>query len=608
MGDRYEIIGRLGRGGVGAIYRARDTVMGREVAIKRLLPPEETTSTGPTDESTLIKEATALARFQHPNIVTVYSVEEDKDGPFVVTELIDGDNLHQIIRRGALSVEDFASVAEQILDPLVAAQQLGLLHRDLKPANIMIAQMPDGRFLVKILDFGLAQFTHAPGRQTLDQKGLFMGALEFIAPEQLELRPLDQRTDLYSLGCVLYFCLSQESPFQGKNAAETTQKHMAGRSTPVGELRTDLPGPLADFVMRLIARRPDDRPQGAAEALREFQAALRGESPLSANDAVTDTEPAAEETQTPADNTQSAPKLVGPGTEKTRTAERPSSEEGPASRSGSETEETSSSNSGLDRRILLGGASVAGALLLLLVILMARGGGGGSGEEDGAIAEQAIYAEWAFDDAPGIRLVETINTGSASASWRGGVKEAGGTTGEGSFVFGKNARALSEAVTKAHYCKAFIGDAPLTTGKVTLEARLDRWRLGSQPSVGIAFDLRDANESMMQIRLTTNEGASDALVQTNRTGFRGKAPFVSGFELASETGLTLRVVIDLEERIARSEYRSGDEGAFEQVGQPYAYGEEFGAVADCRMILLAKEPWREDEFISVDSIRLIVEN
>jgi len=275
MSERYQVRGRIGRGGMSAVYRAYDTVMGRDVALKRLLPIEETNLNESAGES-LAREAAALARFSHANVVTVFAFEEDAEGPFVVMELVEGEDLHSIMKSGALSWEDFRDVAGQCLEPLVAASELNLLHRDIKPGNIMLTVTASGRFLVKLLDFGLAKFSQQPSLQTLDQRGSFLGSIDFIAPEQLELRPLDQRTDLYSLGCVFCYMLVQESPFTGGNPAETSMNHIKHRCQDIGERRTDLPPLVAAWLMRLISRDPDDRPDDARDALRQFQEALKG--------------------------------------------------------------------------------------------------------------------------------------------------------------------------------------------------------------------------------------------------------------------------------------------------------------------------------------------
>ncbi len=277
MADRYQIKGRIGRGGIGAIYRAYDTILKRDVAIKRLLPLEET-NLNESAENTLTREAEALSRLQHPNVITLFAFEEDEEGPFVVMEYIEGDTLKDTIDNGALSYEDFQIVAHQCLDPLITARELGLLHRDIKPANIMLQWLSSGRFQVKVLDFGLAKFSQAPSLQTLDQTGSFLGSIEYLAPEQLELKPLDQRTDLYSLGCVLYYCLAQRSPFEGTNPALTTTNHLNHVVTHISEVRDDIPKTVADWLMLLISRYPDDRPIDAREAFTMFKAAQGGEA------------------------------------------------------------------------------------------------------------------------------------------------------------------------------------------------------------------------------------------------------------------------------------------------------------------------------------------
>lgn len=309
MTERYEIRGKLGRGGIGAVYRAFDTVMGREVAIKRLLPLEQT-RLNDSANSSLKREAAALARLNHPNILTIYAFEEDQKGPYVVTELIDGENLKQTIERGALPVDDFVAIVEQTLEPMIAAHSQDLLHRDIKPANIMLQWLITGRFQIKVLDFGLAKFSQQPSRQTLDQTGSFLGSIDYIAPEQIDLKPLDARTDLYSLGCVYYYALAQRPPFEADTPAMTMRYHLDHIVTPINEIRSDIPAPLADFVMRLIARDPDHRPATASQALREFVDARNGISPLADTAPLTDATTAPTDTASHEDTAPCAPQTA----------------------------------------------------------------------------------------------------------------------------------------------------------------------------------------------------------------------------------------------------------------------------------------------------------
>lgn len=278
MAGRYDIKGKLARGGIGAIYLAHDNSLDREVAIKRLLPIEETKLNEPAGDS-LSREASALAKFKHPNVVTIYSFEEDEEGAFVVTELIDGENLKETTERGALAIEDFENLVEQTLDPLITAKDMNLLHRDIKPSNIMVTILASGKFQIKILDFGLAKFSQTPSTQTLDQQGSFLGSIEYLAPEQLELRPLDQRTDLYSLGCVFYYTLTQVSPFEGSNAAKTMDNHLEHNVADIRSFRDDISNEMASWLMRLISRQPKDRPADARQAMKEYVDAKNGIMP-----------------------------------------------------------------------------------------------------------------------------------------------------------------------------------------------------------------------------------------------------------------------------------------------------------------------------------------
>lgn len=267
--ERYEIREKLGQGGVGAVYKALDTQLNREVAIKRVLADggyenqEEATTH-------LLKEATALSSVQHPHIVTVYDAGVDDDGPYVVMELIHGKTLDEMVERGTLTWNDLREIALQSQEALIAAQDLDLVHRDLKPSNVMVCWLPSGKFQVKIVDFGLAKFSAAPSLQTVDHGDSVFGSIFFMAPEQFERVPLDKRTDMYALGCLYYYSLTGVYPFNGETAASVMASHLQHHVTPLHELRPDIPKWGADWIMWHIERNMDDRPTDARTALERF--------------------------------------------------------------------------------------------------------------------------------------------------------------------------------------------------------------------------------------------------------------------------------------------------------------------------------------------------
>ncbi|MGJ8644260.1 MAG: protein kinase domain-containing protein [Luteolibacter sp.] len=270
MEERYEIKGKIGQGGLGAVYRAFDVRMNREVAIKRIIsdPDDDTVSEEATRQ--LVKEAGSLASLQHPNIVTIYDVGSDEDGPFVVMELLSGDTLEKIISDGSFTWVDFRELAMQTMEALIAAQELNLVHRDLKPGNIMVNWLPSGKFQVKIVDFGLAKLTAKPSLQTIDQSDGVFGSIYFMAPEQFERVPLDHRVDLYAIGCVFYYALTGTYPFDGEHAAEVMASHLQHHVTPLQEVREGIPIWVCDWIMWHLNRQASDRPESARQSLRIF--------------------------------------------------------------------------------------------------------------------------------------------------------------------------------------------------------------------------------------------------------------------------------------------------------------------------------------------------
>jgi len=270
MEDRYEIRSKIGQGGLGAVYRAYDTRMNREVAIKRISNTQEDPTLQEESTRQLIKEAGALASLQHPHIVTVYDVGADEDGPYLVMELISGKTLDEIIENAPLTWPDFRELALQTQEALIAAQELNIIHADIKPPNLMLTWLPSGKFQVKVVDFGLATLAHSQSKQELEALEAVFGSIFFMAPEQFERVPIDARTDLYAMACVYYQALTGTYPFQGETGKEVMNAHLNHQVTPIQEVRSEIPLWLCDWIMWNLNRFPDDRPASAREALKVF--------------------------------------------------------------------------------------------------------------------------------------------------------------------------------------------------------------------------------------------------------------------------------------------------------------------------------------------------
>lgn len=271
MSDRYEIREQIGKGGLGAVYKAFDTQLQREVAIKRVLSPDQATEEE-VDEAArkLIAEAQTLSTLNHPNIITVFDVGKDEQGGFVVMELLKGETLDETIERGVLTQSDFTEVVYQSMEALIAAQASNVIHRDIKPTNIMVIWQASGKFQIKILDFGLAKFSKSPSVQTMDQEESVLGSIFFMAPEQFERGELDARTDIYQMGCVYYNALTGQYPFNGETAPQVMNAHLQHKVVPLDQVRPDLPPAICQWVMWLINRDIEHRPLDARDALKRW--------------------------------------------------------------------------------------------------------------------------------------------------------------------------------------------------------------------------------------------------------------------------------------------------------------------------------------------------
>lgn len=271
MADRYKIYEKLGAGGVGAVFRAYDSQLKRWVAVKRLLTANEAEQDKGI-EAELRREADTLASLRNPNVVTIFDVASDGEGLFMVMELLQGEDLADVVARGPLPYDDFKELASQTLEGLLAAHQHHILHRDIKPENIKVERLPGGRMQSKIIDFGLARAGLRARKQTEDQEGTVMGSIFYMAPEQLTREPVDERTDLYSLGCVFYEALSGKKAFDGETMAQVIDKHINHDIIPLHVIAPHVPQWLDAWCMRLMAQKPDDRPASAQQAIEEFRA------------------------------------------------------------------------------------------------------------------------------------------------------------------------------------------------------------------------------------------------------------------------------------------------------------------------------------------------
>ena len=253
------------------MYRAKDPRLGREVALK-VLPA----GMAHNDDrlARFQREARAVAALNHPHIVTIFSVEEAGGVHFLTMELVDGQPLDRLIPESGLSIEQIVEIAGALADALVAAHEKGIVHRDLKPANVMVTH--DGR--VKVLDFGLAKEVGEAGlddatRTSLGntQAGVVMGTPAYMSPEQISGRPLDYRTDIFSLGVMLHEMATGKRPFAGNSSAELISAILRDAPPSVCETRSDLPGDLARIVRRCLEKDPRHRIQTARDVSNEFR-------------------------------------------------------------------------------------------------------------------------------------------------------------------------------------------------------------------------------------------------------------------------------------------------------------------------------------------------
>jgi serine/threonine-protein kinase len=272
----YDIISALGAGGMGEVYRARDTKLKRDVALK-VLPPAF--AQNPERLARFQREAELLATLNHPNVAGIFSIEEAGGVPFMTMELVEGCTLEQMTPRCAVSIAQLFDIAIALAEALSAAHRKHIIHRDLKPANVMLTD--DGR--VKVLDLGLARAVDPDSVPSDDQvthlgltrAGIIVGTVPYMSPEQIEAKPLDHRTDLFSLGVILYELATGERPFHGDSPAALMSAILKDRPRPIEERRPEIPDAVSRLIERCLEKHPRDRVQTATEISAELKARRR---------------------------------------------------------------------------------------------------------------------------------------------------------------------------------------------------------------------------------------------------------------------------------------------------------------------------------------------
>ncbi len=277
LNGQFLVEQKIGSGGMGAVYRASQPAMNRLVAVKILHPKL-------TNRKDLVsrfrREARAMSHLSHPNTVKVFLYGELEDGSlYIVMEYLEGKNLNQLVRKeGPLPVERAVPVLTQVCGALQEAHSQGIIHRDLKPENIFICNSGGLKDYAKVLDFGLAKVTERelrPGSIMLTQEGMVFGTPEFMSPEQAQGKPLDARSDIYSLATILYEALTGKLPFDAKTPMEYIQLHVTKSPIPLDERVPGkrFPAGLGQVIAKALSKKPEDRYGSAmefAEALRVF--------------------------------------------------------------------------------------------------------------------------------------------------------------------------------------------------------------------------------------------------------------------------------------------------------------------------------------------------
>jgi len=269
LGGRYRLQRQLGRGGMATVWRARDTRLDRDAAVKILNPGWHT---DPVALERLRREAQSVARLAHRNIVGVYDFDVADNTAYLVMELVEGRSVTQLLAvQDRLPVELAVSIAAQICAALGAAHAAGVVHRDIKPSNVLVDQAGG----VKVCDFGVALLQRSADQAALTSAGAVVGTCQYMAPEQATGRRVDGRADLYAVGCLLYTMLTGEPPFDGSNPIDVLDQQLNDPPVPLRDLRADVPPDLHRLAGELLAKDPADRP-ATARSVQDQLTAIGG--------------------------------------------------------------------------------------------------------------------------------------------------------------------------------------------------------------------------------------------------------------------------------------------------------------------------------------------
>jgi predicted Ser/Thr protein kinase len=265
LAGRYQLGPILGRGGMATVYRGTDLLLGRDVAVKVLSASAEA---DPDFVARFRREARAAASLNHPNVVSVFDTGSDGDTHFIVMEYVEGATLAEVLREGgALAPRRAAEIAEAICTALEAAHERGLVHRDIKPGNVMVTPSGD----VKVMDFGIAR---SAASESFTRPGTVLGTAWYLSPEQARGQPADARSDLYSVGCVLYEMLTGRPPFVGESPVAIAYQHVSERAPRLIRIDPEIPAALDAVARKALAKDPARRYQSARDMRAALDAAL----------------------------------------------------------------------------------------------------------------------------------------------------------------------------------------------------------------------------------------------------------------------------------------------------------------------------------------------